>query len=94
MKIQGQMEGKSVAVAKLWQVKLKKLLPDIRKLEGRVPLLDPTLEIAGSEVSIGLLFNEPVDFDKLAAPVERTESLKHKDMTEEDYPQVEEGVGV
>ncbi|GJC86771.1 hypothetical protein ColLi_09609 [Colletotrichum liriopes] len=70
MKAQGQVEGKSVAMVKLWQIKLKKLLPDIRKLEDRVPSEPPNLEIAESAFAIGLLFNEPVDFDKLAATVE------------------------
>ncbi|KZL67036.1 hypothetical protein CI238_04702 [Colletotrichum incanum] len=84
MKTEGQMEGKSVAMVKLWQIKLKKLLPDIRKLEGRVPSETPNMEITGSAFSIGLLFNEPVDFDKLAATVEQTESLEDEDKTEED----------
>ncbi|GKT53648.1 hypothetical protein ColTof4_05820 [Colletotrichum tofieldiae] len=70
MKTQGHVEGNSVAMVKLWQIKLKKLLPDIRKLEDRVPSEPPNLETAESEFAIGLLFNEPVDFDKLAATVE------------------------
>ncbi|KAK1983830.1 hypothetical protein LZ30DRAFT_622587 [Colletotrichum cereale] len=84
MKTEGQVEGKSIAMAKLWQIKLIKLLPDIRKLEGRVPLEAPILENAETALSIGLLLEKPIDFDKLAPLIEQTKGLKREDRMGED----------
>ncbi|EFQ33321.1 hypothetical protein CGRA01v4_06962 [Colletotrichum graminicola] len=84
MKTEGRVEGKSIAMAKLWQIKLRKLLPDIRRLEGRVPLETPALDDAETAFSIGLLLEEPIDSSQLASVVEQTKDCKHEDIMEED----------
>ncbi|KAK1971168.1 hypothetical protein LY78DRAFT_714737 [Colletotrichum sublineola] len=83
MKTEGQVEGKSIAMAKLWQIKLRKLLPNIRKLEGRAALETPILENAEDAFSIGLLLKGPVNFDSLASIIEQPKGPKHEDIMEE-----------
>ncbi|KAK1595273.1 uncharacterized protein LY79DRAFT_511213 [Colletotrichum navitas] len=84
MKTEGQVKGKSIAMAKLWQIKVRKLLPDIRKLEGRVPLETPALDDAEAAFSIGLLLEERINSGTLASVMEQTKGLKYEDIMEED----------
>ncbi|KAK1999831.1 hypothetical protein LX36DRAFT_631624 [Colletotrichum falcatum] len=86
IKIESQVEGKSIAMVKLWRIKLRKLLPDIRKLEGRAPLETPTSD--GPETafscSIGMLFEKPINFDNVASIVKQAEGPEHEDLMGED----------
>ncbi|KAK2062630.1 hypothetical protein LY76DRAFT_667825 [Colletotrichum caudatum] len=84
MKAEGQVKGKSIAMAKLWQIKMRKLLPNIRELEGRVPLGIQTLDSAETTFSISSLLEQPIHSEKLASMLKQANDLEHENIMEED----------
>ncbi|WYZ40253.1 hypothetical protein EsH8_IV_000594 [Colletotrichum jinshuiense] len=71
----------------LWQVRLKKELPRFQELEGTIPAEIRNLELGTSPFDFRSLISEPVDLDKLAMALERTERLADSEMEEDDWPQ-------
>ncbi|KAJ0164144.1 hypothetical protein CTA2_1659 [Colletotrichum tanaceti] len=76
MKTQGQVEGKEVAMAKLWQIKLKKVLPDIQAMEESNLLENPTSEPTEWTLNMEDFIDDNGILDKLAVAAGCTASLQ------------------
>lgn len=66
---------------------MKKELPRFQELEGTIPAEIRNLELGTSPFDFRSLISEPVDLDKLAMALERTERLADSEMEEDDWPQ-------